>query len=218
MNNRKINGFILWQKWKDVPDFEGIYRCGTLGILKSLASKKQNNNKYYETVIRKERILGKVTDKTRYIKCTLYNNGVGVNSYIHVIVAKTFLGYIRDERKLVVNHKDENKLNNRVSNLEICTQSFNVKSRFESGRVIHNKGIKEKKEPKAKLKKFKIIYQYDLENNLIAEYSGSGDASRKTGIHSASIRNVIQGKHNVLHGFKFTRTKILKIKKVLLKL
>lgn len=202
MNKRNIKNSFLWQKWKDVPEFEGLYRCSTLGVLKTLPFKKQNNNRHYEIKGRKERFIGSINKKTGYIQCALYGNGKQYNSYIHVIVAKTFLNYKRDDNMLVINHKDENKTNNKLKNLEICTQSTNVKSCFNNGRIIHNKGSVGKISTT-----FKMVYQYDLNRNFIAEYNGSGDAERKTGVDAALIRLNMTGKSKTAHGFIFSRTK-----------
>ena len=57
-----------------------------------------------------------------YYKLT--NSFTGKNCYIHREVAKLFIGNIPDG--FVVNHKDGNKLNNSVYNLEIISQSDNV--------------------------------------------------------------------------------------------
>jgi len=110
--------------WKDIPDYEGLYQVSNLGRVKSLPKEwltgkggikkhngiflKQckNSRGYYTISIRKEN------------KQKTYS--------IHQVVAIAFLGHIPNGLKLVVDHINDNKLDNRAENLQIVTQRFNV--------------------------------------------------------------------------------------------
>jgi len=98
--------------WKDVIDYDGIYKISDLGRIKSFK-------------FGKEKILKTGIKGSGYYYITLCKNGITKNRTIHQIVAETFLNHIPNGRTLVVNHKNFNKLDNRLSNLEIVTMREN---------------------------------------------------------------------------------------------
>lgn len=96
--------------WKDIKDYEGIYKISNLGNIKSF---KHN----------KEKIIALTPDKDGYLKAKLYKKNKPKVVYAHKIVAQTFLKNPKNYN--IVNHKDENKQNNRVNNLEFCDSKYN---------------------------------------------------------------------------------------------
>ncbi len=68
-----------------------------------------------------------LNNHTGYITCTLFNNGKPHSKQVHRLVAQTFLPPCDDPDKTVVNHKDYNKTNNHVDNLEWVSVSENNK-------------------------------------------------------------------------------------------
>jgi len=102
--------------WKKVVGFEG-YEISNLGRVKSLKQKK-------------ERILKSTKDTTGYLIVGLSNNNVAKTKRVHQLVAIAFLGHKPCGLKLVVDHIDNNPLNNRLDNLQITTQSKNISKRF----------------------------------------------------------------------------------------
>jgi len=116
--------------WKDIPRYEGIYQASTLGRIKSL-----------------------IWDKDRVLKLSLGNHGylsVGLKRktfLVHVLIAITFLNHKPCGHKLIVDHKDFNKQNNNLSNLQITTQRENankkhLKSSSKHTGVYWNKNSK----------------------------------------------------------------------------
>jgi hypothetical protein len=98
--------------WKDIPDYEGIYRVSNLGNVKSL--------KYG-----KERILVGGIDSHGYNIVSLLKNGYQKTKKVHQLVVMTFLGHNPNGHKIVVDHIDNNKLNNRLDNLQLITNREN---------------------------------------------------------------------------------------------
>ena len=119
-----------------------------------------------------------------YLGITLKTNNKKTLSKIHRLVATQFL--ICPDETYVVNHKDGNKTNNHVENLEWISQSENVKHAFRLGL---NKGKKNK------------VYQYTLDNVFIREYNSPIDVENETGIPRTRILDVCEGKARKTGGY-----------------
>jgi len=125
-------GFFMEEEiWKDIPGFEGIYRASNLGRIMSVSRIKYVNTpkkpKLSENIILKQCI----TSKARYLAVLLWKNDKGHSKRVHILIAKTFIP--NPLNKPEVNHKDLNKFNNRVDNLEWMTRSENIKHSFDAG-------------------------------------------------------------------------------------
>lgn len=114
--------------WKDVVGYEGLYKASNLGRVKSLPKKILQ---FYT----KEKILcNKVNRKNikkHYYYVGLLKNGIRKNLMIHRLVAQSFIKNKFNCK--TVNHKDGDKLNNNVSNLEWMSLSDNHKHAFSIG-------------------------------------------------------------------------------------
>lgn len=104
--------------WKPVVGFEGRYEVSSLGRVKALS----------RTITYKDGRIGKLNE--RLIRGSIMNNGYIAVSFdskvrksVHQVVAEAFLG--KTEYKMTVNHKDGNKLNNNLENLEWNTYKQN---------------------------------------------------------------------------------------------
>jgi len=108
------------EKWKNIFGFDGRYQISNLGRVKSLARERivgSNGARY----ISKEKILSPV-ESSGYLVVRLYKDGNWKKRRIHRLVAETFLG-VSD---LTVNHKNGNKKDNCVENLEWVTHQENM--------------------------------------------------------------------------------------------
>ena len=140
---------------RDIPDSEG-YQITEDGQVFSLKS-----GKYLKPKI----------DRYGYKAVTLFVNGKPKYSTVHRLVA---LAYLDNPDKLpCVNHIDENKLNNRVENLEWCTVKHN-----------DNHGTRNLRMARTKCKRPVMRRAVD---GKITVYNGVKDASRKTGIAHSQI-------------------------------
>ena len=99
------------EEWRSVKDYED-YQVSNLGRVKSLK-------------FGKERILKKQVNGRGYHKVILFKDNVSKTIKIHQMVAVAFLNHKPNGMKLVVNHKNFDKLDNNVSNLEIVSQREN---------------------------------------------------------------------------------------------
>ncbi len=116
------------EKFRDIPDYEGIYQVSNYGRVKSLA--RRVDNQQYTT---KERILKPCINTAGYLQVILNNNKAKRTARVHQLVAITFLSHTLGTDK-VVDHKNNNKLDNRVENLQVTS------IRLNSAKEVKNTG------------------------------------------------------------------------------
>jgi hypothetical protein len=161
--------------WKDIKGYEGLYQASNLGNIRSLKRFTTNG-----------KVLKGVPDKDNYLKVTLSKNSIRKNHCIHRLIARTFLN--NPNNLSIVNHKDENKQNNKVSNLEFCTVKYN-----NTYNEIHKrKGIKKRK---------KVIQIKN--NNIVQIWDSATIASQELKISRGNIVSVLTGKRNMAGGFSW---------------
>lgn len=119
--------------WKDIIGYEGLYQISNKGRVKSL--KKWCGNKHLSKWIKEESILKPTDNGNGYLIIGLRNQTKRKNFYIHRLVASYFLD--NPENKKCINHKDFNKQNNDVDNLEWISQKDNVL--YSVDRMKHRK-------------------------------------------------------------------------------
>ena len=100
------------ERWKDIDGYDGMYQVSDLGRVRSL--------KFGKT-----RLLRPGKTKDCYFIVQLWRNGQGKVLLVHRLVAQAFIPN-DDETKIYINHRDECKQNNKVSNLEWCTAQYNL--------------------------------------------------------------------------------------------
>ena len=117
--------------WVDIPNYEGYYQVSSIGRVKSLSRKvERNGNKTYNV---KERILKPSKAGRGYLMVNLYKDGARRFSKVHQLVAMAFLNHNPCGYNLVVNHKNFNRLDNRLENIEVVTMRENTnKKHLES--------------------------------------------------------------------------------------
>lgn len=106
--------------WKDIDGFEGLYQVSNLGRVKCVEHKCRGRHGL-RTV--KEHIMCSVKGSKSYEYVTLSKGDRGRTFTVHRLVAIAFIP--NPDNLPCVNHKDENKQNNIVSNLEWCTSLYN---------------------------------------------------------------------------------------------
>ena len=118
------------EEWRDIKGYEGLYQVSSLGRVKSL---NYNHTK-------KEKVLDFKPNKYGYKVTYLYNNNERKPYSVHRLVAEAFIPNPNNYKE--VNHKDENKSNNCVDNLEWCTAKYNSNYGTRNKRISDtNKGI-----------------------------------------------------------------------------
>lgn len=110
--------------WKDIPNCEGIYLVSSYGKVKSLDRMVNHYNGRKQ--IKKGKLFKTRFDKDGYPIVLIKLNGKPKLIRVHQLVAMAFLNHTPCGNNLVVNHKDFNKQNNHISNLEIITNRENT--------------------------------------------------------------------------------------------
>lgn len=197
-NNQFSEEELKHEVWKPIPDFEGYYEASTLGRIRSL-------DRYVMCRGGNKRLI-----KGRLLRPRLYKDGYfdvklhkDKDKYktcrINRLIALTFIS--NPNNLPVVNHKDENPLNNRVPNLEWCTQKYNVNYGSSIQRSSKSRGTK--------------ISQYDKQYNLIHTYDSIREAARVIKGAHQNISKAAIGKYKTSYGYiwKYADEKEESIKK-----
>ena len=157
--------------WLQVVGYEGLYEVSNLGRVKSLANEFS----------RKEKILSQYENKNGYLYVSLCKYGKMKSFRVHRLVAIAFIPNPNGYR--CVNHKDENKENNCVDNLEWCTHQYNnTYGTVVQRRVAHTdyKAIGRKNAEKlTNGVRSKQVYQYSLGGILVAIWESIRECGRQ---------------------------------------
>lgn len=110
------------EEWKDIPGYEGLYQASTYGRVKRLSHYIQRNGR---AALLKELILKPERCKsTGYLYVNLSSGGHVQHCTVHRLIALTFIP--NPDELPQVNHRDEQRTNNAVDNLEWCDQTYNT--------------------------------------------------------------------------------------------
>ena len=162
------------EEWKDIVGYEGLYQVSNLGRIKALERKYKHRT--YPSIILKLR-----EDTHGYLQTFLYKKNIRKTYLVHRLVAVAFIKNPNHYDE--VNHIDEDKTNNKLSNLEWCNRNYNV-----------NYGNRT-------LKTAKKIEQYDLNNNFIKAWNSIAEASRKLKVASSGISACCIGINKTCGGY-----------------
>lgn len=177
--------------WRDIDGFEGRYQISSEGRIKSV------DVYTIDTIGRRQLHRGKFLkvryDKDGYKKVSLYD---GKTYSIHRLVAQTFIPNPNDYP--IINHKDENKQNNCVENLEWCTYKYNVNYGTAIDRRKANTDYVEKSK-----KQYKRIVQNTLNDVYIKEWSSIKEAADCLNLDNGSICKCLKGKVKTCGGYKW---------------
>lgn len=165
----------MFEEWRDIKGYEGLYQVSNLGRVRSLDRiiKFKSSSRFH-----KGQIISIKNSKTGYCLVNLHRNSKQKMFLIHRLVAQAFID--NPEDLPCVNHKDENKLNNQVDNLEWCTYQYNTSYGTTIKRIAEKLSIP--------------ILQYDLYGNFIREYNSITDATKCLSLNSrTNIWNALNG-------------------------
>ena len=172
--------------WKDIAGYEGLYQVSNLGRVRSVERVVlMKDGKYRKTYpfIRKQRV-----KNNGYYQVNLSKYGSIRWFSVHRLVAQAFIP--NPNNYTHINHKDENKDNNIVENLEWCTHHYNCM--YGTGR--ERQKISRMNNPNDRVvrmlvgeKNSKPVFQYSTDFEFIASYKSATQASKLTGVSVSTI-------------------------------
>lgn len=155
--------------WKDISNYEGLYKISNFGNVISL------KNRWSERKAPKK-VKSHITDKN-YKRIALCKNNNQKLFMVHDLVAKTFIrnfNYPEEE----INHKDKNRLNNCVDNLEIISHIENIR-----------------------YSKSKKVIQYDLNGDFIKQWNSTREIENNLKLNHTCISDCCNGKQKTAYGY-----------------
>ena len=159
--------------WKDIDGYESIYEISNLGRVRFLKFKKI-------------RILRNEKDVNGYLRVTLRKDGIKKRYKVHRLVAQAFIPNPNNLPQ--VNHKDEDKTNNRVENLEWCDAKYNMNYGTARKRMVE--------------KIQKVVIQIDKNTNVIVNiFPSAKEAKIQTGI--CHISSCCRNERKTAGGYKW---------------
>lgn len=162
-------GVDVREVWKDVKGYEGLYAVSNLGNIYSYYMKKQKKQS-----IRKD----------GYKFVVLKKNGKQKYMMVHRLVAEAFIP--NPENLPMINHKDENPLNNCIDNLEWCTALYN--NTYNDVHIKRGKSLSKK------------VYAYDEYGSLYGVYDSTYDIANKFGMSNSNVTTVCNSDYRTFNG------------------
>ena len=167
--------------WKDIKGYETIYQASNMGRVKTLPRLKNGRYGQYMT---KEKIMKPFKTEDGYLKIKLN----GKNHYIHRLVAEAFLP--NPDNLPVINHKDFNPSNNTTSNLEWCSQKYNIKYNVKNKHHRYS---------------CSSILQKTLFGDIIKEWDNYMEINNTLGYSISAISKCVCGVHKQAYGYLWER-------------
>jgi hypothetical protein len=124
------------ETWKSIEGFEGLYEVSDLGRVRSLDRMHPRQYPIKGCIISQRMGGGRNHNKYPTITITRVNPKIRTDKLVHRLVAMAFIP--NPENKPEVNHKDGDKTNNKVNNLEWSTRKENVRHSSENGLLMTN--------------------------------------------------------------------------------
>jgi len=131
------------EEWKDVKGYEKLYMVSSLGRVKSLDRKVKTKNGNYQTYYGEIKKISLST--TGYYRVNLHKDNKLKTFKVHNLMAVAFLNYRKNGLKYVVDHIDNNPLNNKLSNLQVITTRENCSKDKKNGTSKYT-GVSRQKE------------------------------------------------------------------------
>lgn len=160
--------------WKDIKGYEGRYQVSNLGRVRSLKFKSH-------TKFSKAGVLTAMKDGLGYMCVNLSRKTFKV----HRLVADAFIENPNNFK--CVNHKDEDKTNNKAENLEWCSHKYNNNYGTRNARISQNGGRK--------------IAQYSLNGELIKTWNSAAEAARHYKVKRTTISGCCAGRQHTSCGY-----------------
>jgi len=178
------------KQFTEIKGYSDYYICKDTTEVLSL--KKRMNTLADTPKILKQVNNSKDPRNNYYIVTLVSETGKRKNRPIHRLMCETFIP--NPMSKAHVNHKDGNKLNNSIDNLEWATEAENSQHAVDTRLTTHEHCSS-------------TVHQYNTELEFIATYCSDREASRQTGVAYQNISKVTRGLRKSAGGYFWSRTK-----------
>ena len=177
--------------WKNINGYEDRYQVSNFGRVKSKPFVRGNHTGTYVT---EEKIMKLQKNKKGYLRVSLYKNYKAKMFSVHRLVAEAFL--INEMKYKEVNHKDFDKTNNKVSNLEWCSRIYNLNY---GDTQLRNRKSKNYDVIAKKHRKIIIGIHYDLQK----EFCSISEAAEYLNVSISAISKALHGKIKKVKNWEF---------------
>lgn len=172
---------MIEEEWRPVTGYEGLYSVSNFGRVKS------ESIVVTDRLGRSHRIIGQIKipaeNEWGYLWVTLTKDGMRKHHKVHRLVAQAFLQ--KDDGKEFVNHKDGNKTNNNVENLEWVTSKENQQHAFRTG-------LNSQKYKKRCIRSDGVVFD------------SLSKAANATGVSLSNVSRCCSGKRKTVNGYSFS--------------
>ena len=172
--------------WKDIEGYEGLYQVSNLGRVRSTTRKQLANIRNNKYITKKGQVLTPMISNAGYGRVTLFKERKRKMYSVHRLVAMAFID--NPDNLPEVNHKDGNKRNNELHNLEWCSKSANVKHAYDNKLTKHYT---------------RKILQYGANGELLKEWDSLISITRELGFNFKTIQTVCAGRGRAKRAFGY---------------
>ncbi|AVH85645.1 HNH homing endonuclease [Lactobacillus phage Maenad] len=172
--------------WKTHPEFDFI-QASNLGRVRTVDRTVSNGKGMY---VKKGRILKPQLNNYGYLYIAFGENGKFIQRKVHRVIAQTFIP--NPDGWAEVNHKDNDRTNNCVDNLEWCTRAYNRQYREKHG-VSQTEACGH------------AVFTINLNAHEVSRFPSQHEAARQLGVRQGNISRVLKGKQNQTGGYWFTK-------------
>lgn len=166
--------------WLPINNYEGFYEVSDTGLVRSVDRISRHKH------IIKGRMLKATPTSRGYLGVSLSKNDIKKTFSVHQLVANAFID--NPDNKAQVNHKDENKLNNNVTNLEWVTCAENLSYGTRTKRAV--------------VKTYHPVVSVH-KSGFMRLFKSQTEASKRLNISLGNLNNVLSGRRKQSKGYKF---------------
>jgi hypothetical protein len=167
--------------WKDIPGYAGLYQASTFGRIRTCENKVTSNARYSKRVWKSRIMKGRGDNPHTGKRVCLWKNGKSQSYLVARLVAMTFLG--DPPKDYTVNHKDGNRMNNNIDNLEWLSLGDNVRHAFATGLMSRTQ---------------KDIVLKDDSIGEVFEFDSYAECSRFLGRNHGYVSGRLKKKQNIM--------------------
>lgn len=177
--------------WKDIAQYEGLYQVSNRGAVRSLD--RWIHSKRGQIYLVRGKTLTPSVDKDGYLFVHLWKGNGRITRRVHRLVAEAFLPNPCELPE--VNHKNETKNDNAVSNLEWCDRQYNATyGTAIDRRVMHTAPERNGRRP---------VSQFTKDGILVRVWGSAAEAATSLNANRSDITKVAKGKAKSCRGYKW---------------